>query len=212
MPTRTFACLVPLLALLIASCNAAPEAATTGNAASSAAPPAASPRPSSASGSPALIQALGATCADAATARDCIIGNVEAGDFYDIEITARCDATGFFAGVTAATAALLDTLPVTGSNAKPAAELASGQFLCVQAIARSGQNPAYYYVAAIPPSSIPACRDNAACARYGDRPVKREAPSAAKAACTVDAQGVPQGDCARGWIEPGAIDAFSNGL
>lgn len=157
-----------------------------------------------------LADRLGARCADAAGGRDCIVGNVEAGDYYDIELFPPCDAEGFFAGVSAPEAVALDTLPVTGSDARPNATLAQDQFLCVQAIARSGQQPAYYYAIAIAPEGVSACRDAPICERYGERPVRWEAQARTGVACNVEAPW--QGDCARGWIEADVLEAFSDGI
>ncbi|MCF5962265.1 hypothetical protein L2196_05785, partial [Xanthomonas perforans] len=117
----------------------------------------------------ALIQAAGATCTDAMTATGCTAGNVDTGDFYDVEFLPDCGDKGFFAGVAQANGAdLLDAVPVTGSSATATANLAQGQLVCVQAIGRAGQNPRYYYVAAIPASTVARCENTALCRTYGD--------------------------------------------
>ncbi|MCD9032437.1 hypothetical protein LDO32_11940 [Luteimonas sp. Y-2-2-4F] len=195
--------LVALGVLALAACGPGAPAAVAPET-SPDTPPPSSAQPQG------LAEQLGARCADAATGRDCVIGNLEAGDYYDIELSPRCDAEGFFAGVSAPEAVALDALPVTGSDARPNAALSEGQFLCVQAIARSGQQPAYYYAIAIAPGDVAACRGAPVCARYGERPVRWQAQVRTGTACTVDARW--QGDCARGWIAADALDVFSNGL
>ncbi|WP_205393502.1 hypothetical protein [Xanthomonas hydrangeae] len=99
----------------------------------------------------------------------------------------------------------------TGSNAAANANLAQGQLVCVQGIGRAGQNPLYYYVVAIPASSVAKCKNNALCEEYGDRPIKRLAPAAGDA-CHAAAPGQYVGDCAQGWVSANALDVFSNGI
>ena len=66
-----------------------------------------------------------------------------------------CGNEGFFAGVAQANGVdLLNVVPTTGSSATATANLAQGQLVCVQTIGRAGQNRRYYYVAAIPASTI----------------------------------------------------------
>lgn len=224
MPERPSAraLLALALGLTVAACTAqAPDAHTRNTAAptdaavasTTAAPDkAAAPAPAGSSNSlPALAEALGAQCGDAASGRDCIIGNVQAGDFYDIDLSPSCGDDGFFAGVSADKATLLDTLPVTGSKVQDNATLARDQFVCVQATARSGQQPGYYYVVVIAPDDVAACRGKPICQQYGQRPVQLQAQPRTGAACAA-ASGQWQGDCARGWVSADALDVFSNGL
>ncbi|WP_146094466.1 hypothetical protein [Xanthomonas arboricola] len=46
-----------------------------------------------------LLQASGVQCADANMAKGCTAGNVDAGDFYDVELSPACGDAGLFAGV-----------------------------------------------------------------------------------------------------------------
>lgn len=228
MPERPSACVLLALALAlalglsVAACTtqardanaqsaSAPAEAATASAPAAPGKTAKSTPAGSSNGLLGLVEALGAHCGDAATGRDCIIGNVQAGDFYDVDLSPSCGDDGFFAGVSADKATLLDTLPVTGSKAQDNASLARDQFLCVQATARSGQQPAYYYVLAIAPDQVAACRGRPICQQYGQRPVQLQAQPRAGSACTASA-GHWQGDCARGWISADAVDVFSNGL
>lgn len=157
-----------------------------------------------------LAELLGARCDETASGRGCILGNLDAGDYYDLEFSPGCGANGLFAGVAAADAALLDTLPVTGSSVQTNATLGQGQLVCVQAIARTGQ-PAYYYVAAISPENVPACEQRELCERYGMRPVDLGAQARSGIACTVDTTGHVLGDCGRGWINAKSLEVFSTG-
>ncbi|EWC49475.1 hypothetical protein XAR_4212 [Xanthomonas citri pv. glycines str. 8ra] len=116
---------------------------------------------------------------------------------------------GFFAGVAQANGVdLLNVVPSTGSSATATANLAQGQLVCVQAIGRAAQNPRYYYVAAIPASTIARCKNNALCKTYGDRQIKR----ASGESCHPAAPGQYVGNCAQGWVSADALDVFSNGI
>ncbi len=46
-----------------------------------------------------LLQASDVQCADANMAKGCTAGNVDAGDFYDVELSPACGDAGLFAGV-----------------------------------------------------------------------------------------------------------------
>ncbi|KLD79291.1 hypothetical protein Y886_05415 [Xanthomonas hyacinthi DSM 19077] len=104
----------------------------------------------------------------------------------------------------------LDRVPTTGSNARPRARFAQGQFVCIQGIGRAGQQPLYYYVMAVPTGSVAKCNDNALCSN-GDRPIQRTVQGSG-GACRVTAPGIYAGDCAQGWVSADTLDVFSNGM
>ncbi|WDI93293.1 hypothetical protein [Xanthomonas campestris] len=159
-----------------------------------------------------LLQASGVQCADANMAKGCTAGNVDAGDFYDVELSPACDDAGLFAGVAQASGVdALDAVPTTGSSVIARARLAQGQLVCIQAIGRAGQNPLYYYVIAIPADSVAGCKNNSVCRTYGDRPIQRS-KSATGGSCHAAAPGQYVGDCAQGWVGADALDVFSNGI
>lgn len=202
--------MLPALLFAAMACSAGEPIAT--QAAARALP--AAPAAVTAVGQPfaAMIKASGVTCANPLSGTGCTAGNIDAGDFYDVELLPECGDTGFFAGVARATGAdILDAVPATGSTATTTARLAQGQLVCVQGIARTGQNPRYYYVIAIPASSVAACKNATLCETYGDRPIKRLKPTGG-AACRPAAQGRYVGDCAQGWVDADALDVFSNGI
>lgn len=159
-----------------------------------------------------LAQQIGAHCSDLDAGRNCIVGNLDAGDFYDVELWPDCRTDGFYAGVTAASPPLMSGLPTTGSRASARARLAEGQFLCVQATARTGQQPAYYYVAAIPTSLVSACKRQAQCAGYGVRTIRLERDTSHASKCSLTADGRAGPGCPAGWIEASSIEVFSNGI
>ncbi|MBZ2485657.1 hypothetical protein IPS85_11375 [Xanthomonas perforans] len=206
--------LIPGLALALSACTAG-ESAPHAVPSSAPAAPAKNNAPAALQVNArlgALIQAAGATCTDAMTATGCTAGNVDTGDFYDVEFLPDCGDKGFFAGVAQANVAdLLDAVPVTGSSATATANLAQGQLVCVQAIGRAGQNPRYYYVAAIPASTVARCENTALCKTYGDRPIKQIKPASGEH-CHAAAPGQSTGNCAQGWVSADALEVFSNGI
>ncbi|MBO9826957.1 hypothetical protein J7373_01705 [Xanthomonas sp. A2111] len=151
-------------------------------------------------------------CENAANGTGCVSGNMEAGDFYDIDLSPSCDADGNFAGLAEPNAALLDSLPVTGSKAQTTARLSNKQFVCILATAHTGQQSDYYYVAAIPPTSVSACRGKPICNLYGERPIEFISQHKQGKICTLTSDARPEGDCAQGWIEAQKLDVFSDGI
>ncbi|MDQ1090892.1 hypothetical protein QE400_000305 [Xanthomonas sacchari] len=160
----------------------------------------------------ALAASLHLRCDTASKGSGCVAGNMDAGDFYDVEVSPSCSADGNFAGVAERDAVLLDALPVTGSKAQVAARLSDGQFVCILATARAGQHVAYYYVVALPPASVGACRGKPICDQYGERPIDFVAQRKQGRHCILTGDARPEGDCAQGWIEPQKLDIFANGL
>ncbi|WP_082028797.1 hypothetical protein [Xanthomonas sacchari] len=159
-----------------------------------------------------LQRSSGVHCENGKTARNCTAGNLDAGDYYDVELTADCGAQGLFAGVADAKGApALNAVPTTGSHATPRAILSQGQLVCVQGIARAGQHPMYYYVVAIPADSVAKCKGNALCKQYGDRPIQWTSPANGDA-CHVAAPGRHAGNCAQGWVSASALEVFSDGM
>ncbi|MEA9481341.1 hypothetical protein [Xanthomonas campestris] len=220
LPALRNALLPGLLAVSACSAGESAHAATppvTSTASASVSAPAATRAPASSGASlndrlATLLQASGVQCADANMAKGCTAGNVDAGDFYDVELSPACDDAGLFAGVAQASGVdALDAVPTTGSSVIARARLAQGQLVCIQAIGRAGQNPLYYYVIAIPADSVAGCKNNPACRTYGDRPIQRS-KSATGGSCHAAAPGQYVGDCAQGWVGADALDVFSNGI
>ena len=133
----------------------------------------------------------------------------EAGD-YDVELLVDCGRGGFFAGVANENGAVLvDKAPPEDTIER--ATLPQGQIACIQAIARAGQDPAWYYVTAMPVASIEACASNPLCVTYGDRKVEWRIPHEG-ATCHSIGPGRYAGACASGWVRASDLDVFSNGM
>lgn len=129
---------------------------------------------------------------------------------YDVERRPGCGDDGFFGGVSADGGALLvDRLP-PGDTVRRAT-LPEGQIVCIEAIARAGQQPAWYFVTQFSRAAIRACTRNRLCETYGDRPVKAEAEGAA-ATCRAVSMGEVSAGCVSGWTNADGIEAFSNGM
>lgn len=129
---------------------------------------------------------------------------------YDVERRPGCGDDGLFGGVSADTGALLvDRLPPEDTTRR--ATLAKGQIVCIEAIARAGQQPAWYFVTQFSPAAIAACTGNPLCETYGERPVTAETHGAGTA-CRAVSMGEVSAGCASGWTNADDIEAFSNGM
>ncbi len=209
---------VPALLLALAACaagessnSAASSPATTAPAAASTARPGTAPV-SADNGLAALIRASRVTCSNGSAGTGCTAGDVDSGDFYDVELSPDCGDQGFFAGVAEAKGVeTLDAVPSSGSKATATAKLSKGQLVCVQGIGRTGQNPLFYYVVAIPANTVGKCKDNALCDTYGDRPINNRVATGGEA-CHAAAPGHYAGNCAQGWVSADVLDVFSNGM
>ncbi len=203
--------LVPGLLLALGACAAGDSSAPTADAPATAPAtvPAAAP---AADGLTALIQASGVKCSNASTGSGCTAGDVDSGDFYDVELSPDCGDHGFFAGVADAKGVeTLSAVPSTGSKASVTAKLSKGQLVCVQGIGRTGQNPLFYYVVAVPAATVGKCKGNTLCDTYGDRPITGLATTGGEA-CHAAAPGRYAGNCAQGWVSADVLDVFSNGM
>lgn len=208
--------LVPGLLLALGACAAGDSSVPTASAPAAAAPaaaPVAAPATApAADGLAALIQASGVKCSNASTGSGCTAGDVDSGDFYDVELSPDCGDQGFFAGVADAKGVeTLNAVPSTGSKASVTAKLSKGQLVCVQGIGRTGQNPLFYYVVAVPAATVGKCKGNTLCDTYGDRPITGLASTGGEA-CHAAAPGRYAGNCAQGWVSADVLDVFSNGM
>lgn len=170
--------------------------------------PAPSPSPATRRSSAELLtdfaKRIGVQCAPRHRELACIGGKPENGDFYDVELRPDCGGDGFFGGVSNdAGAELRDAVPPNDETTL--AVLPKGQLVCIQAIARAGQQPDYFYVTTIQTSAVPVCKGNRLCEIYGDRPVDMRTKPVP---CPVT------GDtsCAAGWIDSDAVESFDNGM
>lgn len=219
--------IVPGLLLALGACAAGDSSAPATSAPAAATPAAAPATPAAApatapatvpSAAPAadglasLIQASGVKCSNASTGSGCTAGDVDSGDFYDVELSPDCGDQGFFAGVADAKGVeTLNAVPSTGSKVSVTAKLSKGQLVCVQGIGRAGQNPLFYYVVAVPAATVGKCKGNTLCDTYGDRPITGLANTGGEA-CHAAAPGHYAGNCAQGWVSADVLDVFSNGM
>ena len=207
-------------ALLLSSCTPAPSASASPDAPPrhvAAQPPVPGhPAPASATSTPPATESLadfakriGVECTARGHDLACIGGKPENGDIYDVELMPDCGADGFFGGVASdAGTELRDALPPEDETTP--AVLARGQLVCIQAIGRVAQDPSYFYVTAVPPSAIAACRSNRLCETYGTRTASGWHLDATK--CHLSPGGRPTDACPQGWARREDIEDFSNGM
>lgn len=152
-----------------------------------------------------LAGLVGAVCEKPSEGRKCVAGD------YDVELLPACGTSDYYyGGVSEPSGALLiDKAPPEDTVRR--ATLGLGQIVCIQAIARAGQNPSYYYVTAVPVASIPKCKENKLCERYGDRETKWRVMRPTQK-CTVDSFGKFSNGCASGWIDSSDLELFSEGI
>ncbi|MBH1645417.1 hypothetical protein I5U75_18435 [Stenotrophomonas maltophilia] len=204
--------IMPGLLLALGACAGGDSSAPTASAPAAATPAGAPATAPAADGLAALIQASGVKCSNASTGSGCTAGDVDSGDFYDVELSPDCGDQGFFAGVADAKGVeTLNAMPSAGSKASVTAKLSKGQLVCVQGIGRTGQNPLFYYVVAVPAATVGKCKGNTLCDTYGDRPITGLANTGGEA-CHVAAPGHYAGNCAQGWVSADVLDVFSTGM
>jgi len=204
--------IVPGLLLALGACAAGDSSAPATSAPAAATPAAAPATAPATDGLASLIQASGVKCSNASTGSGCTAGDVDSGDFYDVELSPDCGDQGFFAGVADAKGVeTLNAVPSTGSKVSVTAKLSKGQLVCVQGIGRAGQNPLFYYVVAVPAATVGKCKGNTLCDTYGDRPITGLANTGGEA-CHAAAPGHYAGNCAQGWVSADVLDVFSNGM
>lgn len=171
-----------------------------------AASKASSPSSSASASNPqiaSLAKVANVECAAADGGRPvCVTGRLNV-DLYE-----SCGSDGFFGAVSTDHGVALKEKPT--ADAASVAWLEVGQFLCIQGLARQGQNPEWYFVMAIPVGTVADCKEKQLCEIYGDRPVTWTVPPSGKP-CTVEEDRYV-GDCASGWVAAHAIEAFTEGI
>lgn len=147
-----------------------------------------------------LLKAVGGECEDLSAGKACFAGD------YDLELVPGCGDGGFFAGVSNDAGALLvDRAPP--DDTRKIATLSKGQFVCIEAIARARQEPAYYYVTTVPVEDVGACAGNELCEAYGDREITWHVDPS-----RFEGRRPGPRPSASGWIDANDLDVFSNGL
>jgi len=137
---------------------------------------------------------------------ECVAGEYEIAVYPD-----GCSADGFY-GLVHADGDTAVTLQSSFAPfpASPVAKLREAQFVCIAADARKHAGERLWlYVTAIPPESIPACKDREICGARGMPPVDWSG-TAPKGQCRLDHGHFV--DCAAGWVSASAVEEFSNGL
>ena len=128
---------------------------------------------------------------------------------YDVDVTG-CDDRGdtFFGQVLRKPGATLDNV-IAPDEAKPVAQLADAQFLCIAATAKKEGAATRLYVEALPIERVAACKGNDLCS---NKPVQWIAPKPAEPCMWKGHDGEFTGGCAAGWVSEDEIEQFSMGM
>lgn len=210
MTVRTL-CLATSLLLVLAACspNSDPAGGPPPLAGEPSPGPFAQQAPQAPDAAPAAASAI--TAEELSGVVDAVCSganNCRAGDL-DVELLPTCGADGFFAAVTAPQGVELGAKP-NGPASEARARIGTGQLVCIQAIAREGQEPRAYFVTAIRAADFPGCATTSLCERYGERAVQWQTTPEPGTPCRQLADGRFEG-CAQGWLPAGDLDVFSNG-
>lgn len=154
---------------------------------------------------------IGVQCREPDKGEHCIAqeSDPNSADYFDVELRPECNENGLYAAVISDQGAeLVNKLPPR--DTKITAVLSQGQFVCVRAIARIGQDVSRYYVTAVPVSDVAGCDGNELCRIYGNRSIEWRIPHDGSL-CRRSPSGL-HGACASGWVIEKDLEVFSMGL
>lgn len=123
-----------------------------------------------------------------------------------------CSSSGFFGTAHPITGSLLnlrDRFPP--GEATLIAKVRDKQFICISATAFGARGPEWYYVTAIPVSSVEPCTHSAVCEDPGNLPIQWEVQPPAST-CHLGSNDQYEGACPSGWVSSDEINQFSMGL
>lgn len=120
-----------------------------------------------------------------------------------------CDFDVSLGDVTASEGATLTT-EIDAAKAKPIVKVGDSQLLCIiaQADSKASVYDHRFYVVAMPPSRVPACKGNDTCQSAS---IEWIAPKPA-GECVFAKDNSFKGACAAGWVDSKDIEQFSMGL
>lgn len=120
-----------------------------------------------------------------------------------------CDFDVSLGDVTASEGATLSS-EIDPGKAKPIVKVGDGQLLCIiaQADSKASVYDHRFYVVAMPPSRVPACKGNDTCQSAS---IEWIAPKPA-GECVFAKDNSFKGACAAGWVDSKDIEQFSMGL
>lgn len=138
---------------------------------------------------------------------ECIAGNAERGDYYDVRIYGDCAKAAYFGRINDKATSLRNNVATTGTEGKTAGELAPGQLVCIRAAAQVGMRDMEYYVMALPMDYGPECKGEELCKKPVSLPARYQT---IMGKCRLDAEGYV--GCPQGWVFADDMEAYSNGL
>ena len=127
---------------------------------------------------------------------------------YEVYVTGCDDREDTFFGQALSDGATIES-DIDASKAKPIAQLAGHQFLCVAAAAKKQGAPTRLYVEVLPIERVAACKGNDLCS---NKPVQWIAPKPAEPCMWQGHDGEFTGGCAAGWVSEDKIEQFSMGM
>jgi len=154
-----------------------------------------------------LQRSAGISCKASAT-DDCIAGNIESGDYYNVRIYGDCAIAAYFGRIGDKAASLRKEVATTGTAGKVAAALAPNQLVCVRAAAQINSTDTEYYVMALPMDHGPECKGEDLCLK--PKPLPQDFQQA-MANCRKDSQSSYAG-CPQGWVFAAEMEAYPNGF
>ncbi|NKB96712.1 hypothetical protein HED48_21905 [Ochrobactrum intermedium] len=96
-----------------------------------------------------LLQSAGIDCGAKGNG-DCVAGNTERGDYYDVRVYGDCAKAAYFGRTNDKSTSLRKDVATTGTEGKTEGELAPNQLVCIRAAAQVGMHETEYFVMALP--------------------------------------------------------------
>ncbi len=159
-------------------------------------------------GEQAELQSSAGISCDANKNDNCLAGNVESGDYYNVRIYGSCITAPYFGRINDKQASLRKSVATTGTEGKTEGLLAPEQLVCIQAAAQVNSTDMEYYVIALPMDSGPECKGEELCKKPEPLP---ESYQKTMASCQADNKKDYAG-CPQGWVFANEMEAYSNGL
>ncbi|ELT49162.1 hypothetical protein F9K88_16720 [Brucella intermedia] len=154
-----------------------------------------------------LLQSAGIDCGAKGNG-DCVAGNTERGDYYDVRVYGDCAKAAYFGRTNDKSTSLRKDVATTGTEGKTEGELAPNQLVCIRAAAQVGMHETEYFVMALPMDYGPECKGGELCKKPAPLPTRYQS---IMAKCRQDSiKGYI--DCPQGWVFADDMEAYSNGL
>ncbi|WP_075656232.1 hypothetical protein [Pseudochrobactrum sp. B5] len=159
-------------------------------------------------GEQAEFQASAGITCDANKRDNCLAGNVESGDYYNVRVYGSCINAPYFGRINDKPVSLRKSVATTGTEGKTEGMLAPEQLVCIQAAAQVNSTDMEYFVIALPMDHGPECKGEELCKKPEPLP---DSYQKTMASCQTDNKKDYVG-CPQDWIFANEMEAYSNGL